>query len=116
MKKISLLLSLIVITVAGGFFLSPARKVSGQDKTKGWRLWIKDDPCSGRFDWLAVAKTNPTSPGSAKYLPYDHVLPVNPNLNCSLPEPLGCTFEEANAAKEELLSKEEFNQIFRNYL
>jgi len=43
------------------FVLFPETEASGQDK--GWKVWVKTSPCSGRHDWVSVAKENPTPPG-----------------------------------------------------
>jgi hypothetical protein len=62
---------------------------------RGWRVWVKTSPCSGRFDWIAVAKDNPTvQGGSAVYQSADL---IQSSLRCRLPGSPGCTLAQAKA-------------------
>ena len=56
-KTVFQLLSLAhaVVLTSALVLASPA---SAQDL--GWKVWVKTSPCSGRFDWVTVAKENPT--------------------------------------------------------
>ena len=56
-KTVFQLLSLAhaVVLASALVLASPA---SAQDL--GWKVWVKTSPCSGRFDWVTVAKENPT--------------------------------------------------------
>lgn len=81
----------------------------GGDKTsKGWRVWVRTEPCAGRFDWLSVAKDTPgagSGAGKNVYVPYDGVLG---NQGCTEAEPFGCTFAEATALMEKLRGDRKF--------
>jgi len=81
----------------------------GGDKTgKGWRVWIRTEPCSGRFDWLSVAKEQGgagTGSGKNSYVPYETVLG---NQGCTAADNSGCTFAEANALMEKLRGDRKF--------
>ena len=75
------------------FVLFPETEASGQDK--GWKVWVKTSPCSGRHDWVSVAKENPTPPGGSFWYSADYVL-ADPTLNCTHSWS-DCTFAAANA-------------------
>src|SRR5262245_61578652 len=32
-----------------------------------WRVWMKVSPCSGRIDWVSVAKENPSTGGGLAF-------------------------------------------------
>lgn len=119
MKKIirSVILSLslmVVLLAAGTFFLSSATKVSGQ-QSRGWRVWVKTSPCSGRFDWLTVAKETPPPQGGglSDYVPYETLLGRAPAgmMDCLDSSERGCTFAQAEQLREAL----RFNSKFSNY-
>src|SRR3954462_15084681 len=81
----------------------------GRDQTsKGWRVWGRTEPCSGRFDWLSVAKDQSgAGTGSAKnsYVTYDTVMG---NQGSTETAPYGCTFAEAKALMEKLRGDRKF--------
>lgn len=78
--------------------------------SKGWRVWIRVEPCSGRFDWLTIAKEEPPGAGAGKnhYIPYETEFG---NKGCNQSEPFGCTYEEAKALMESI----RFDNKFFNY-
>lgn len=73
--------------------------VSGQ--TGEWKVWVKTSPCSGRVDWISVAKENPTGGGNFFY-PANFIFP---GTSCTT---FGCTFAEATATANTLRSSSEF--------
>lgn len=102
-----------IITLAVGIFLltacgifSPPDNGSQNTSGVGWRVWIRTEPCAGRFDWLSVAKEKGgagTGSGLASFVLYDTYLPTPGGFkSCALPEPDGCTFAEATALMEAL--------------
>lgn len=96
MKKLSVLLSMLFITVVAGFFWSSETKVSGQED-KGWKVWVKTSPCSGRFDWVTVAKENPAyGGGGGVWFTADLILTGTP-MRCVHVGSLDCTKPEATA-------------------
>jgi len=114
MKKFSFLLSSVAIIAAGLFFLLAGTKASAQDK--GWKVWVKTSPCSGRHDWVSVAQRNPTGGGGGGSFWYsaDYVL-ADPNLSCTHPWS-DCTFAAANAEKEIVKASSQFsNYCCREY-
>ncbi len=89
----------------------------GADQTsKGWRVWVRTEPCSGRFDWLSVAKEQTgagTGSGKNSYVPYDTVMG---NQGCTETAPYGCTFAEAKVLMEKLRGDRKFfNYCCRDY-
>lgn len=102
------ILSLIITVVAvavGTFFLVSDTKVSGQQQSRGWRIWVRTEPCSGRFDWLSVAKEQQGG-GKNFYVPYETVMSAGGR--CIRSDSSGCTFEEAKTLMEELRPNDEF--------
>jgi hypothetical protein len=72
---------------------------NGQDD--GWRVWVKVSPCSGRFDWVSVAKTNPGGGLNYYYLANQ----LFPSAGCTIQ---GCTFAGANVVAASLRTSSEF--------
>ncbi len=102
-----------IFTVAGIFFLSSAVKVAGQKSSKGWRVWVRTEPCVGRFDWLYVGKEAPPPQGGglAHYLPYELVVGRSPSpsiKDCLDSTENGCTFAEATTLREALRGNKKF--------
>ena len=121
-RIVSLSLAIAVILVAAGtFFLPSVAKVAGQDVAgqnvgRGWRVFVRTSPCSGRFDWLSVAREAPPPQGGglSTYVPYETVLGRAPAgvKNCLESNPnLGCTFAEAETLREAL----RFNSKLSDY-
>lgn len=107
--------SLAIASALGFLFLSAAAtRVSAQDRSRGWRVWIREEPCSGRLDWLTVAKSNPTGGGN-HYVSYETVMRFA-NPSCSQPGRAGCTFAQAMAVANSLHGRKEFfNYCCRDY-
>ncbi|MFN8355674.1 MAG: hypothetical protein U0Y10_14550 [Spirosomataceae bacterium] len=74
---------------------------NGQDD--GWRVWVKVSPCSGRFDWVTVAKNNPTGGLNYYYLANQ----IFPSAGCTLQ---GCTFATASSVAASLRTSSEFSK------
>ncbi len=76
---------------------------------KTWKVWVKTTPCSGRYDWISVAKTNPSGGGNFFYLANS----IFPGTACTNE---GCTFLEATAIATTLRISSEFsNYCCREY-
>jgi hypothetical protein len=99
-------------TSGSGTSVSAHRTSSGERLAGGWRVWIRTSPCSGRFDWLAVAKDNkpPEGGGLSSYVPYETLLEAPPGIKaCRDANPMtGCTFDEANVLMEALRPSDVF--------
>ena len=76
-------------------------KICGQTDDK-WRVWVKVSPCSGRFDWISVAKDNPTNGGLSFYSRADIIFP---GTKCTV---FGCTFAVANDVANSLKPSDVF--------
>ena len=76
-------------------------KICGQTDDK-WRVWVKVSPCSGRFDWITVAKDNPTNGGLSFYNRADIIFP---GTKCTV---FGCTFAVANDVANSLKPSDVF--------
>jgi hypothetical protein len=96
MKRLSLLLTSIVITVAAGFFLYTYTNVSGQ-ADKGWKVWVKTDPCSGLHDWVSVAKENPSYGGGGGTWANADLILFGSGMHCVRNTDQLCTFADATA-------------------
>jgi hypothetical protein len=96
MKRLSLLLGSIVITVAAGFFLYAYTNVSGQTE-KGWKVWVKTDPCSGLHDWVSVAKENPAYGGGGGTWANADLILSGSGMHCVRNTDESCTFANATA-------------------
>lgn len=81
------------------FLLNSPVSVSGQGGE--WKVWVKAAPCSGRFDWITVAKENPTAGGNFYYLANF----IFPGTTCTN---FGCTFSAATAVANSLRPSSEF--------
>ncbi len=90
---------LIVATFWILSLLSSPTFVSGQEGD--WKVWVKVSPCSGRFDWISVAKENPTGGGNFFYLANF----IFPGTACSN---FGCTFSAATAVANTIRPSSEF--------
>jgi hypothetical protein len=83
------------------FFMMILSKICGQTDDK-WRVWVKVSPCSGRFDWITVAKDNPTNGGLSFYNRADIIFP---GTKCTV---FGCTFAAANDVANSLKPSDVF--------
>ena len=78
--------------------------------TKEWKVWVKTSPCSGRNDWISVAKEFPAIGGLGFFELADIIFPSSP---CTR---YGCSFEEATAVANSLrISDEFFDYCCRDY-
>lgn len=110
MKRVITRASIILLAInaimAGSFIFTAATSVSAQNSSgRGWRVWIRTDPCSGRRDWLSVAKEHEGG-GKNFYVTYETIL--GSDGRCTRSDAGGCTFAEANQLMEELRSNEAF--------
>jgi hypothetical protein len=93
--------TLLSITLVFCGFGSPLYGQSGKD----WKVWVKTSPCSGRYDWISVAKENPATSG-LNYYQLANV--IFPQTNCTT---FGCSFSDATRIANSL----KFNEAFFNY-
>jgi hypothetical protein len=70
-----------------------------------WKVWVKTSPCSGRHDWISVAKENPTTSGLNYYVVANVLFPLTPCTSS------GCSFSDATKVANSL----KFNDAFSNY-
>lgn len=95
----------LLAVIAGLHLFSMEYEVLAQGaKSRGWRVWIRRDPCAGRFDWLSVAR-DIQGGGKNIYVPYETLLG---NQGCTQSGPRGCTFDEATALMESLRGNDKF--------
>jgi predicted GNAT family N-acyltransferase len=73
--------------------------VSGQEGE--WKVWVRISPCSGRFDWITIAKENPTGGGNFYYLANF----IFPGTTCTN---FGCSFAAATAVANTIRPSGEF--------
>ena len=110
-KLSSLLMVIVVCLSVSGFQCGFGGGDSNTSKDGlGWRVWIRTEPCPGRFDWLSVAKEQPgggTTKGMGTFWLYDYFLPRQ-GAGCTDQEPFGCTLAEATALMETLRSHPKF--------
>lgn len=57
----------LFFALAMAMVLWPTRPSSASGQDGLWRVWMKTSPCSGRTDWVSVAKENPTYGGGGPY-------------------------------------------------
>ncbi len=57
----------LLLAMAMGVFLWPARLSASGQAGREWRVWMKVSPCSGRTDWVSVATENPTTGGGGPF-------------------------------------------------
>ncbi len=55
------------LALATGVFLWPAGLRTAGGQIGEWRVWMKVSPCSGKTDWVSVAKENPTTGGGGPF-------------------------------------------------
>lgn len=67
-----------------------------------WKVWVKTSPCSGRHDWISVAKENPTTSGLNYYELANNIFPQ------TLCTTFGCTFSEATVVANSLKTTDVF--------
>jgi hypothetical protein len=60
------MISLLFALAMGVLLWSASQPASGQDP-KPWRVWQRDSPCSGRWDWVVVSQENPGGSGGLAY-------------------------------------------------
>lgn len=81
-------------------FMAAPNFVNAQ-QGKDWHVWVKTSPCSGRNDWVTVARENPTIGGLSFY--YEANI-LYPGTGCNN----GCTFSAASSAAAALKPSAEF--------
>lgn len=110
------LIKKVVLFIVGAFVLSACPPFSSNDTTNdgtGWHVWVKTSPCSGRNDWVAVAKQNPAEGGGGSAWDYGDLI-VSP-LACGASDN-SCTFDAANASAAIVRASDRFfNYCCRDY-
>ena len=93
--------------------VSPTNQTGGNNNTNNqgknnapgeWRVWFKTSPCSGRFDWISVAKENPTEGGGGNF--YYLANQIFPGTPCTTE---GCTFAVATTVAASLRTSPQFS-------
>ncbi len=62
----------------------------------GWKVYVKTSPCSGRFDWVTVARQNPTGQGGSGYWQTADLILTGTPMKC-VREGSQCTKAAADA-------------------
>src|SRR4030095_14611399 len=77
LKRTSWMTIPLLLTLAVGIFLWPATQLASGQRQE-WRVWMRTAPCSGRTDWVSVAKENPGYPGLGFFdvFPGSHIWPT----------------------------------------
>jgi hypothetical protein len=99
MKKIFYFRPLLAVCCFLWLLLLPA--ILGA-QTGEYKVWVKTNPCSGRYDWISVGKENPGG-GGLNY--YSLANTIFPGAGCTT---YGCTFTEATAVANSLRPSPEF--------
>src|SRR5687768_9626137 len=98
------------------FLLLSGVVLAQSEEGLGWKVWVKTSPCSGRFDWVTVAKKNPTEgPGPGFWTSADLIL-TGTGMSCVRPGDESCTFAAANAEAAIVRASDKFsNYCCREY-
>lgn len=91
-------LSIVIgmIGIWAAFTPSGETKVAGQ-QDKGWKVWVKTSPCSGRVDWVSVAKENPTHGGGGGFWQNADLIMTGSGLKCVRNTDQTCSKVDAEA-------------------
>ena len=81
-----------------------AQALATLEQVGDWKVWVKVSPCSGRFDWVTVAKENPTAGGNFFYMASQ----IIPGTSCTA---MGCTFQQATTVANTVRT----SPLFLNY-
>ncbi len=95
-KTVMKLVVLTVITIATTFISPPQTRVFSQSDI-GWKVWVKTSPCSGRFDWVSVAKENPTYGAGGDYFQNADMIITGTGMHCVRNIDQSCTKADATA-------------------
>lgn len=71
------ILSFLAVTLRVGNAAWSGSAGRGESQNEKWYVWMKTSPCSGRTDWVSIAKENPTGGGNAfQIFPGSHWWPT----------------------------------------
>ena len=95
--------------VKGDLCFDEAQALATADQYGDWKVWVRTSPCSGRYDWVTVARENPTGGENFYYLANQ----IFPGTNCTT---MGCTFQQATAIATSIRTSPQFsNYCCRDY-
>jgi hypothetical protein len=115
MKSLPRLLSCLAIVVGAGFLLYAGSRVSGQ-RDKGWKVWVKTSPCSGRHDWVSVAREDPAYGGGGGTWSNADLILAGTGMHCVRNIDESCSFAEATAEAAMVRASSKFsNYCCRDY-
>jgi WSC domain len=110
-----LLFGIVTLLGIATFFFVP-RQVAAQGADLGWKVWVKTSPCSGRFDWVTVAKENPTYGGGGSYWTNADLIITGTGMFCVRNIDQTCTFAAATAEAAIVAASPRFSDYCcRNY-
>jgi hypothetical protein len=87
----------VAIAVAVGAFLLPSGSEVSAQQDRGWKVWVKTSPCSGRFDWVTVAKENPTYGGGGSFWQNADLIMTGTGMSCVRAIDQSCSKAQATA-------------------
>ena len=108
-------LAIAIAAVSGVLLLPPSTEVSAQ-QDRGWKVWVKTSPCSGRFDWVGVAKENPTYGGGGGFWQNADLIMTGTGFSCVRIIDQSCTKAQATAEAVTVRGSDKFsNYCCREY-
>src|SRR5687768_3292477 len=112
---VGLSLAIAIAAVCGAFLLPPAGEVAAQQDL-GWKVWVKTSPCSGRFDWVTVAKENPTYGAGGSFWQNADLIMTGTGMSCVRVIDQSCTKAQATAEAATVRGSSKFsNYCCREY-
>ena len=99
---------LVLLTIGVMSLISLAPRAAGQSSSKGWMVWVRNSPCSGRADWISVAQRNPAEGSKGSF---QLATLIQSPLRCTVAAPDGCTFDEAMAEANVVRASDRFSNF-----
>lgn len=96
MRIIGITLTIGIVGFCASLFLLPGAEVGAQ-QDRGWKVFVKTEPCAGRIDWVTVAKENPTGKGGLSYWESADLIISGNSMRCVRNIDQTCTKAEAEA-------------------
>ena len=112
---VGLSLAIAIVAFCGALLLPPSGEVAAQQDL-GWKVWVKTSPCSGRFDWVTVAKENPTYGGGGGFWQNADLIMTGTGMSCVRVTDQSCTKAQATAEAATVRGSSKFsNYCCREY-
>src|SRR5688500_3919996 len=112
-KKLSVMLSLLFTVGETGIYGTAETSVAAQDRW--YAVWIKTSPCSGRHDWVSVAKESRAFGGGGSSWSTADLVLTGGRLRCVRVNNI-CTLADANAEAAMVRASSQFaNYCCRDY-